>query len=667
MAVAETHFVKVKHAALDVPKKTLWNKKNGNFEKGIFEDETVVHSQHLPQHQSSCNDQAMQNIKGETKADLFTFKNIIIIEPDTLETQKNVSLQECYKTCIQNPLCNSFKYNKETKICYHSTDNHLTHDLKPSKDNWDTYIINPVHEKINCGVPKDIPGILKFYKTTRYKSEVIYTCSKGEQLKSTCEMNKEWTPIVSNCKVAQIHFVKVNGAALGVPGKILWKKKNVTAEACAEKCLSEETCSSFEITKGGKCYLSKGSAAASTKIKSAKDRDYYQQVKPNDKPIVLKKVSMAKQDILKRFKNVNLKKCNEACYQYLECNSYQYNEEEKLCELSNVTQLTDKLKPNGSWDVYIINPVYTETDCGQPKDIARASKSYNTTTFHSEVTYSCPGGHKLKAICKEGNRWLPVMTSCKEIISFIVAVVFIGVNFILIPVAENHFVKIVSAALDISGKILWKKERVTAEACAEKCVSDETCISFEIMKKTEQCYLSKESAATSKEIKADNSRNYYQQVKPDEDIFTFKNAILDVQDVFEPLKNLSLKECKGACLQTPGCSSYKYNEMAKTCHGNNASHLTHNVKLNKKGWDTYIINPVLAKINCGTPKDVVGASKFYSTTKYKSEVTYICPGDEKLKSICGKDNKWTSVAPICDDTKNQFMKIKDAFLDWKPV
>ncbi|CAI9728792.1 Hypothetical predicted protein [Octopus vulgaris] len=215
----------------------------------------------------------------KAKADLFTFKNIIIIEPDTLETQKNVSLQECYKTCIQNPLCNSFKYNKETKICYHSTDNHLTHDLKPSKDNWDTYIINPVHEKINCGVPKDIPGILKFYKTTYYKSEVIYTCSKGEQLKSTCEMNKEWTPIVSNCKVAQIHFVKVNGAALGVPGKILWKKKNVTAEACAEKCLSEETCSSFEITKGGKCYLSKGSAAASTKIKSAKDRDYYQQVK----------------------------------------------------------------------------------------------------------------------------------------------------------------------------------------------------------------------------------------------------------------------------------------------------------------------------------------------------------------------------------------------------
>ncbi|XP_052826950.1 uncharacterized protein LOC128248841 [Octopus bimaculoides] len=660
--VAETHFVKVKSAALDVPKKTLWNKENVTEEacaekcvsdKKCLSFEIIKKSGKCYLSKESAATSKKMKVDNsrnyyqlvEPKGDLFTFKNTIIVEKDTFETLKNVSLKECYKTCLQNPGCNSFEYKEEAKICNHSSVNHLTYDLKPSKDSWDTYIINPVHEKVNCGLPKDVPGTLKFYKTTTYKSEATYTCSKGEQLKSTCEINNKWTPIVSNCTVAQIHFVKVNGAAMDLSKKTLWDKKNVTAEACAERCVSDETCLSFEITKeSGKCYLSERSAAASEKIKVDKGRDYYQQVKPHDKPFVLKKVNIPKQDILKRFKNVNLKKCNEACHQYLECNSYQYNEKTKLCDLSNVTQLTDKLKPSdGSWDVYVINPVYTETDCGQPKDISDASKSYNTTTFHSEVSYSCPGGHKLKAICKEGNRWLPVMTSCK--------------------VAETHFVKIKSAALNISGKTLWKKAKVTAEACAERCVSDETCVSFEIMRKTEECYLAKKSAATSKEIEVDDSRDYYQQVKLDEDIFTFKNIILDVQDVFEPLTNLSLKECNGACRQTPGCNSYKYNEKRKSCHGNNATYLIHDLKPNKKGWDTYIINPVLAKVNCGTPKEVVGASKFYSTTKYKSEVIYICPGDETLKSVCGKDNKWTSVAPICEDTKNQFMKIKDAFLD----
>lgn len=72
--------------------------------------------------------------------------------------------------------------------------------------------------------------------------------------------------------------------------------------------------------------------------------------------------------------------------------------------------------------------------------------------------------------------------------------------------------KIKDAILDVHGKILGKKN-VTAEACAEKCLSDENCLSFEIAKKGGECYLSNKTAASSKKLKTDKSRNYYQRMK----------------------------------------------------------------------------------------------------------------------------------------------------------
>lgn len=77
----------------------------------------------------------------------------------------------------------------------------------------------------------------------------------------------------------------------------------------------------------------------------------------------------------------------------------------------------------------------------------------------------------------------------------------------------------------------------------------------------------------------------------DDDIFIIKRAILDVPSIFEPLKNLSLKMCEEVCYQTPGCNSFMHNKITKSCLGNNATHLTHDLKPSKKGWETYIINP----------------------------------------------------------------------------
>lgn len=75
--------------------------------------------------------------------------------------------------------------------------------------------------------------------------------------------------------------MKVKDAFLDVVGKKILTDKNLTKDDCAERCLSDESCLSFEVTKKGECYLSKQTAASSKKIKTAKDRDYYQRVKCN--------------------------------------------------------------------------------------------------------------------------------------------------------------------------------------------------------------------------------------------------------------------------------------------------------------------------------------------------------------------------------------------------
>lgn len=58
----------------------------------------------------------------------------------------------------------------------------------------------PEYLNVNCGPPKEIIGSVKSYNSTMYKSEVSYICPDGEKLKSMCEKNNEWTPIVSSCK-----------------------------------------------------------------------------------------------------------------------------------------------------------------------------------------------------------------------------------------------------------------------------------------------------------------------------------------------------------------------------------------------------------------------------------------------------------------------------------
>lgn len=75
--------------------------------------------------------------------DLFILKSTSIPGQDTFGTLKNVTLKECHKTCLQNPGCNSFEYNEKKKLCNHSHVNHLIHDLKPNKNGWDIYILNP--------------------------------------------------------------------------------------------------------------------------------------------------------------------------------------------------------------------------------------------------------------------------------------------------------------------------------------------------------------------------------------------------------------------------------------------------------------------------------------------------------------------------------------------
>ncbi|XP_052826951.1 uncharacterized protein LOC106869390 [Octopus bimaculoides] len=713
------NFVKVKGAILDVPGKTLWNKKNVSAEacaEKCISDNTCL-SFEITKKSQKCylSKETAASIKKMKTAkdrdyyqqvkpddDVFTFKRTAIPGHDSPDRIKGISLKECDRACLQIPGCKSYEYHEQKKFCNPSNETHLTYDLKPNKDGWDIHIMNPAYNKINCGPPRDIAGASKSYNTTKYRSEVIYTCPReeklvskcekdkkwtvvdsgcevyanidcgnpkdiagaamsydtttyksevtytcpeGEKLKSTCEKDNKWTLIVETCNDPQIHFVKVKGAALDVAGKIFWNKENVTAKACAEKCLSVPNCLSFELSnENGQCFLLRQAASSSEKIKTVSSKDYYQRVKHDEGPIMLQKVGIPSKAILGRLKDKTLKECKKACEQYTECNAYQYNDESKLCDLSNVTQLNDELKPNdGSWDIFLTNPVVTKVNCGPPKDVGGAKKSYTDTTYKSEVTYTCPGGQQLKSKCKDDNKWTPVASNCK--------------------VSKIYFVKVKGAVLDVPGKTLLENKSITADVCAEKCLSDTNCLSFEIKKESGKCYLSKVTAASTKKMKAAKSRDYYQRVEPDDDILKFKSTSILGKDTFKRQENVTLKECDHACHQTPGCNSYEYKEKAKLCDPSNATHLTHDLEPNKKGWDTYVINPAYANVNCGPPKDIVNTSKSYKTTAYKSEVLYTCSNGVQLKSICQKDNKWTPVGSSCKDPQINFVKIKDTALD----
>lgn len=66
--------------------------------------------------------------------------------------------------------------------------------------------------------------------------------------------------------------------------------------------------------------------------------------------------------------------------------------------------------------------------------------------------------------------------------------------------------------LDVSGKSTWSHRRKGAEYCAEKCLNDESCLSFEDSAEMEYCYQSKESAATSTKMIELDDRDYYQKI-----------------------------------------------------------------------------------------------------------------------------------------------------------
>lgn len=79
--------------------------------------------------------------------------------------------------------------------------------------------------------------------------------------------------------------------------------------------------------------------------------------------------------------------------------------------------------------------------------------------------------------------------------------------------SQLKFAKVKDASLDVSGKTLLHKKNMTADACARECLSEKSCLSFEIKKENGGCYLSKQSATSSKKLKLAKSRDYYQRIQ----------------------------------------------------------------------------------------------------------------------------------------------------------
>lgn len=91
--------------------------------------------------------------------------------------------------------------------------------------------------------------------------------------------------------------------------------------------------------------------------------------------------------------------------------------------------------------------------------------------------------------------------------------VFISLNFILNVGPLVQFVKVENATLNVNEKKSRDDKTGTGEGCAKECLSDKSCLSFEMIKESTKCNLLKESAESMKKLKADNNIDYYQQIK----------------------------------------------------------------------------------------------------------------------------------------------------------
>lgn len=76
-----------------------------------------------------------------------------------------------------------------------------------------------------------------------------------------------------------------------------------------------------------------------------------------------------------------------------------------------------------------------------------------------------------------------------------------------------------------------------------------------------------------------------------DEVFGFKRVNIPGHDNLDRLNKVNLKKCHEECLKHPECFSYEYHETMKVCDLSNATHWSHDLKPNDKGWDIYIIGP----------------------------------------------------------------------------
>ncbi|XP_014771072.2 uncharacterized protein LOC106869731 [Octopus bimaculoides] len=157
-----------------------------------------------------------------------------------------------------------------------------------------------------------------------------------------------------------------------------------TPEECATVCLSLESCKSFEFSKGDRsCSLRDD--IAGLKLKVDKTKNYYQRIFPGILVNVLG-ASMPKYNNLGRVNNVNLTGCIKSCYKNLKCQSMEFKEENRKCDLSSASHLNSTLEQSKhGWSYYqidraMITTTLSTTEKTTTKITSTIAKVLNTTT-----------------------------------------------------------------------------------------------------------------------------------------------------------------------------------------------------------------------------------------------------------------------------------------------